>query len=106
MTNQSPVALERAMVFIDLMNVYEGLGTLKISTNVDYYKMANKLVGLQRRLIRCHVYTGAYDQMREADKYAGQMRFFNRVHKMPFVTLKTRPLMLRGLDGSGHNIVK
>lgn len=88
---------ERAMVFVDLMNVYESLGNLKVDTNIDYYKLALKLAGPQRRLIRCHVYTGAYDQAREPAKYSGQMKFFNRVHTMPFVTLKTRPLVSRGI---------
>ena len=87
---------ERAMVFIDLMNLYESLGDLRISPNVDYHKFAVKLAEPNRRLIRCHAYTGAYDQVREPAKYAGQVRFFNRVHKMPFVTLKTRPLINRG----------
>ncbi len=89
------VTPERAMVFIDLMNLYESMGSLKINTNVDYFKLARKLVGSERRLIRCHVYTGAYDQAREPDRYAGQVRFFNRVHRMAFVTLKTRPLLFR-----------
>lgn len=88
---------ERAMVFVDLMNVYESLGNLKVDTNIDYYKLALKLAGPQRRLIRRHVYTGAYDQAREPEKYSGQMKFFNRVHAMPFVTLKTRPLVSRGI---------
>lgn len=96
MTNQTVIAPERAMVFIDAMNLYESLGGLKINTNVDYYKFAAKLAGPHRRLIRCHVYTGAYDQTREPVKYAGQVKFFNRVHRMGFVTLKTRPLIFRG----------
>ena len=98
-----PVAMtpERAMVFIDAMNLYEGLGDLKkhidpmINTNVDCSKLAKKLVEAHRRLIRCHVYTGAYDQRREPEKYSPQVRFFNKVHQMPFVTLKTRPLVYR-----------
>ncbi len=96
MATQLPITPERAMVFVDLMNLYESLGALHVSTNVDYYKLACKLAEPHRRLIRCHVYTGAYGQMREPDKYAGQMKFFNRVHRMQFVTLKTRPLVLRG----------
>ena len=84
------------MVFVDLMNLYESMGDLKMNTNVDYSKFANKLTEPHRRLIRCHIYTGAYDQRREPDKYAGQMRFISKVHKMPFVTLKTRPLLYRG----------
>jgi len=96
MTNQTVIAPERAIVFVDAMNLYESLGTLKINTNIDYYKFALKLAGQHRRLIRSYVYTGAYDQTRERDKYAAQMRFFNRVQRMGFVTLKTRPLVLRG----------
>ncbi len=84
------------MVFIDAMNVYESLSELGVNTNLDYHKLATKLVEPQRRLIRCHVYTGAYDQAREPTKYAGQVRFFNKVQAMPFVTLKTRPLVARG----------
>lgn len=90
------VQADRAMVFIDAMNLYESLGGLGIGTNVDYYKFARKLVETRRRLIRCHVYTGAYDQIREPTKYAAQVRFFNKVHRMPFVTLKMRPLVSRG----------
>jgi len=93
--SMAPIAPERAMVFIDAMNLYESMGGLGINTNIDYYKLSLKLIGPQRRLIRCHVYTGAYDQRREPEKYAGQMRFFNRVHGMQFVTLKTRPLLFR-----------
>lgn len=96
MPEQVIIAPERAMVFIDLMNLYETLGTLRLNTNIDYYKFSLKLAGGQRRLIRAYVYTGAYDQAREPAQYAQQVRFFNRVHKMPFVTLKTRPLVSRG----------
>ena len=87
---------ERAMVFIDAMNLYESLGALGLNTNVDYYKFGLKLAEPQRRLIRCHVYTGAYDQARERTKYTAQVRYFNRVQGMSFVMLKTRPLILRG----------
>jgi uncharacterized LabA/DUF88 family protein len=95
MSTVSVITPERAMVFIDLMNLYESLGALGVSTNVDYHKLALKLAESHRRLIRCYVYTGAYDQARDPDKYAAQVRFFNRVHAMPFVTLKTRPLLSR-----------
>jgi uncharacterized LabA/DUF88 family protein len=84
------------MVFIDGMNLYESLSEVNANTNVDYYKFSCKLAGQYRRLIRSYVYTGAYDQTREPDKYAGQMRFFNRVLSMGFVDLKTRPLVFRG----------
>lgn len=87
---------ERAMVFIDAMNLYESLGELELNTNVDYYKFACKLAEPHRRLIRCHVYTGAYDQTREPARYSGQVRYFNKVQAMPFVTLRTRRLLLRG----------
>ena len=30
------------MVFVDAMNIYESLGALNLSTNVDYYKFALK----------------------------------------------------------------
>ena len=58
----SMVMPERAMVFIDAMNFYESLGALRLNPNVDYYKFGLKLAEARRRLIRCHVYTGAYDQ--------------------------------------------
>jgi len=95
MPDQHAIMPERVMIFIDAMNLYESLGALKISPNVDYYKFACKLCIPPRRLIRVYVYTGTYDQMREPDKYASQMRFINRVQQMPFVTLKTRPLIFR-----------
>lgn len=91
----SVVMPERAMVFIDAMNLYESLGALRLNPNVDYYKFGLKLAEAQRRLIRCHVYTGAYDQSREPTKYAAQMKYFNKVQAMSFVMLKTRPLILR-----------
>lgn len=91
----SMVMPERAMVFVDAMNLYESLGALRLNPNVDYYKFALKLAETHRRLIRCHVYTGAYDQSREPAKYTAQVRYFNRVQTMSFVMLKTRPLILR-----------
>ncbi|OGL21439.1 MAG: hypothetical protein A3G44_17270 [Candidatus Rokubacteria bacterium RIFCSPLOWO2_12_FULL_73_47] len=84
------------MAFIDLMNLYESLGQQGLNTNLDYYRFSCKMAEPHRRLIRCHVYTGAYDQTREPDRYGKQVAFFNRVHRMPFVTLKTRPLLSRG----------
>jgi uncharacterized LabA/DUF88 family protein len=77
------------------MNLYESLGTLGINPSIDYYKFSLKLVGISRRLVRSHVYTGSYDQLREPDKYKRQIRFFNKIHRMPFVTLKTRTLICR-----------
>ena len=95
MTTIPPLTPERAMVFVDLMNLYKSLESLGVNTNVNYHKLALKLAEPHRRLIRCYVFTGTYDQVREPDKYAAQVRFFNRVHGMPFVTLKTRPLLFR-----------
>lgn len=95
MLSSTGIVPERAMVFIDAMNLYESMASLGANTNIDYYKFSYKLVGPQRRLIRAHVYTATYDQMREPDKYAGQMKFINKVHQMQFVTLKTRPLLFR-----------
>ncbi len=98
MTNPPGIVPEKVMVFIDAMNLYESLGRkeLNINTNIDFYKFACKLADCpNRRLIRVHVYTGIYDQTREPEKYAAQMRFFSRVQRMPFVTLKTRPLLFR-----------
>jgi uncharacterized LabA/DUF88 family protein len=95
MSNPPGMVPERVMVFIDAMNLYESLKSLNINTNIDIHKLSCKLSCLHRRLIRVHVYTGIYDQTREPDKYAAQMRFFNQVQRMPFVTLKTRPLIFR-----------
>ena len=85
MTTQPVFAPEKAMVFIDAMNLYESLGPkgLKINTNIDYYKFASKIAGPQRRLIRVYVYTGTYDQTREPQKYSAQMRFISRFSKCP-----------------------
>lgn len=95
MSTAPVITPERAMVFVDLMNLYESLRGLGVNTNVDYHKLALKLAEPRRRLIRCHVYTGAYDQTREPEKHKAQVKFFNRVHAMPFVTLRTRPLLFR-----------
>ena len=46
---------ERAMAFIDLMNLYERLGQQGLNTNLDYYKFSSKMGEPHRRLIRCHV---------------------------------------------------
>lgn len=75
MSNPIGVVPERAMVFIDAMNLYESMAALKTNTNIDYYKLSIKLAGPQRRLIRAYVYTGTYDQTREPGKYAAQMNF-------------------------------
>ncbi len=84
------------MVFIDAMNLYESLQAMGADTKLDYHKFSLKLAGNHRRLIRSYVYTGSYEQTRDPDKYKQQMKFFNKVHAMPFVMLKTRPLMARG----------
>lgn len=33
---------ERAMVFVDLMNVYESLGNLKVDTNIDFSRFRRR----------------------------------------------------------------
>lgn len=98
MPTSPAMAPERAMVFIDAMNLYESLGVkgLKIKTDIDYYKFACKLASPHRRLIRAYVYTGTYEQTQNPQRYAAQMRFINKVQQMSFVTLKTRPLISRG----------
>ncbi len=62
MAEQPILVPEKAMVFIDAMNLYESLQGIGVDTKLDYYKFSLKLVGPQRRLIRAYVYTGAYDQ--------------------------------------------
>jgi hypothetical protein len=77
MADQPLIVPEKAMVFIDAMNLYESLQDLGAETKLDYHKFSLKLAGKEKRLIRTYVYTGAYDQTREAEKYKQQMKFFN-----------------------------
>ena len=49
MAEQPVLVPEKAMVFIDAMNVYESLRALGADTRLDYYKLAVKLAGTQRR---------------------------------------------------------
>lgn len=80
--------MERVTIFIDGSNFYHGLKANKCSTRIDFHKLSNLLTGKQRNLIRAYYYNAACKQKDDPQKYAGQLRFFTKLRKTPYLAVK------------------
>lgn len=82
------------MVFIDGMNLYHGLKEGGTRTDVNFHKFSEKLAGTNR-LIRTYYYHAPYDQTGEPQRYREQQKFFDKLHRTPFLTLRLGRLVPR-----------
>ena len=80
--------MERVMIFVDGSNFYHGLKGNNCSTKVDFHKLSKFLTGKKRRLIRTYYYNAAYKQSDNLEKYAEQLKFFERLKRTPYLVLK------------------
>lgn len=82
---------ERVQVFIDSPNFYRAVYQEIPDCDLDYHRLSFKLVG-QRKVIRINYYVSELDPEWDSDGAQKQQRFFATIRRLPFLTVKTRPL--------------
>ena len=83
------------MVFIDGSNLYHSLRQVYGRTDIDFAKFCQKLAR-DREFVRAYYYNASVDQQREAQRYADQLRFFDRLRRIPKLEVKLGTLVYRG----------
>lgn len=78
---------ERVAIFIDGSNLYHGLRDQIGKTNLDFQKFG-ELLCKGRKLIRTYYYNAPLKQQYDREKYQSQQRFFERLKRTPYVSLK------------------
>jgi uncharacterized LabA/DUF88 family protein len=81
------MAEERVTVFIDGSNLYRCCKDEFDKTSLDFEKFAHLLVG-DRKLIRVYYYNAVVRREDGEERYQNQQRFFTRLRKIPYFTLK------------------
>jgi len=87
--------MERVAIFIDGSNFYHGLKSNIGNTSIDFAKLGEVLCR-GRRLVRTYYYNAPVDQTREPERYRSQQRFFERLKRTPYLSLKLGRLERRG----------
>jgi uncharacterized LabA/DUF88 family protein len=86
---------ERVAIFIDGSNFYHCLKLEFGKASIDFEAFAQKLIG-DRKLIRVYYYNAARRREDGEQGYQEQQRFFNRLRKIPYITVKLGRLEKRG----------
>ena len=86
---------DRVMVFIDGSNLYHSLRDYFKRSDLDFEKFYHKLVGV-RRLVRVYYYNAVVDQTKDAQQYANQQRFFDKMRRLPYLEIRLGRLIYRG----------
>jgi len=92
---------ERVQVFIDQSNLYKVVEKAYPGHQLDYKKLAMKLVG-RRKLVRINIYVSTLNPEWDSEPSKAQERFISALIDVPFVTVKTRllrykPIMKHGI---------
>ena len=74
---------ERVTIYIDGSNLYHALRNVIGRVDVDFGRLAAKLVG-KRRLVRIYYYNAPVDQTREAQRYGTQQKFFQALRSIDY----------------------
>ena len=87
------------MIFIDGSNFYHNLKQCFNKTQIDFSKLANKLTGTDRELIRTYYYNAPVDRNQNEEEYKRQQKFFERIKKIDSFEVKLGRLQSKQ-DGS------
>ena len=74
---------EKVNIYIDGSNLYHTLRSGTGRIDIDFGKLAAKLVG-NRRLVRIYYYNAPVDQAKEPEKYRGQQKFFQALRDIDY----------------------
>jgi uncharacterized LabA/DUF88 family protein len=86
---------DKVAVYIDGSNLYHSLKSHIGRTNLDFGKLAAKLVA-NRRLVRVYYYNAPLDQTREPTQYREQQRFFQALRHVDYLEIRLGRLVYRG----------
>lgn len=91
--------MARVLVFIDGSNLYHSLRQAYKRTDVDFIKFCDRLAN-GRDLVRAYYYNAAVNQQVEPQRYADQLRFFDRLRRVPKFEVKLGTLVYRNFPPS------
>lgn len=86
---------DKVAVYIDGSNLYHSLRQQIGHTNLDFGRLAAKLVA-SRRLVRVYYYNAPLDQAREPQRYKEQQRFFQALRHVDYLEVRLGRLVYRG----------
>ena len=78
---------EVVAIFIDGSNFYKVLKYNKGRANIDFQKLAQKLVG-NRRLLRVYYYTATVDQFSVPQLFKEQQKFLTKLYHLPYFEVR------------------
>jgi len=78
---------EVVAIFIDGSNFYKILKYNKGRTDIDFQKLAQKLVG-DRQLLRVYYYTATVDQFSVPELFKEQQKFLTKLYHLPYFEVR------------------
>ena len=78
-----PPESARVNVYIDGSNLYHTLRSVAGRIDVDFSRLAAKLV-VNRRLVRVYYYNAPVDQTKEPERYGSQQKFFQALRGIDY----------------------
>lgn len=87
---------ERVAIFIDGSNLYHCFSDEFGTTDIDFYVFAELLCGEGRELVRIYYYNATVRREDSEKRYRDQQRFFDRLRKVDYLTLRLGRLERRG----------
>lgn len=90
--------MKRIMIFIDGSNLYHGAKAVLGEAKLDFEKLIEKLVSLDRdrELVRTYYYNAVLDMKDDENGYKAQQRFFHRLSFIPNFEVKLGRLEKHG----------
>lgn len=76
------------MVFIDGANLFFSAIDQNVKPNFSYEKLARKLVGSGRKLLRAYYYDAPLDQKTDPERYRKQQSFLSHVDKLSYFEVR------------------
>jgi uncharacterized LabA/DUF88 family protein len=76
------------MVFIDGSNFYHSLKELQQRSHIDFVHLIEKLVGLDRRLVRVYYYNAPVNREEAPNRYRNQQRFFAMLRNLDYFEIR------------------
>jgi uncharacterized LabA/DUF88 family protein len=90
--------LNRVALFIDGSNLYNGMKDNLTNTRVNLQELIKQLVG-DRNLFRAYYYNAVLTDDYDTDLREGQLRFFESIRRIPYVSVQLGKLHKRN-DGT------
>ena len=89
--------MDRVAIFIDGSNFYHALTKTFGKAQIKFDRLAEALTkrASDRKLLRVYYYNAVYDQVADAEQYAKQQKFFERLRRTPYLKVSVGRLERR-----------